>query len=226
MLELPPSAQGHGRVRGLHRDIERLVRQQLDEVKPAPKPARFRRRVRLTHELLLRTLGPGQVMKVEESRRLAMWAYYELNRDGLYQMFGETMIRVGDEVATSMQAFPLLATPQFFERYTRSVAGQGPSLIGVMLEVVQALLGEVGYDRRAPKDRWPLWRQHGSAQFALPHGLVAGDIPEFGDVLLRNVTPAARLDQRRREEWERLRQCGKVVAVRQPWVPRVVAGGR
>jgi len=226
MLELPPSAQGHGRVRGLHRDIERLVRQQLDEVKPAPKPARFRRRVRLTHELLLRTLGPGQVMKVEESRRLAMWAYYELNRDGLYQMFGETMIRVGDEVATSMQAFPLLATPQFFERYTRSVAGQGPSLIGVMLEVVQALLGEVGYDRRAPKDRWPLWRQRGSAQFALPHGLVAGDIPEFGDVLLRNVTPAARLDQRRREEWERIRQSGKVVAVRERWVPRVVVGGR
>jgi hypothetical protein len=218
MLELPPSAQGHGQVRGLHRDIERLVRQQLDEVKPAPKPARFRRRVRLTHELLLRTLGPGQVMKVEESRRLAMWAYYELNRDGLYQMFGETMIRVGDEVATSMQAFPLLATPQFFERYTRSVAGHGPSLIGVMLEVVQALLGEVGYDRRAPTDRWP--------QFALPHGLVAGDIPEFGDVLLRNVTPAARLDQRRREQWERIRQSGKVVVVRERWVPRVVVGGR
>jgi hypothetical protein len=55
---------------------------------------------------------------------------------------------------------------------------------------------------------------------------VAGDIPEFGDVLLRNVTPAARLDQRRREEWERIRQSGKVVVVRERWVPRVVVGGR
>ena len=225
MLELPPSAQGQGRIRGLHRDVERLVRQQLDEVKPAPRPARFRRRVRLTHELLMRTLGPGQVMKVEESRRLAMWAYYELNRDGQYQMFGETLIRVGDEVATSMQAFPLLATPQFFDRYTRHVAGQGPSLIGVMLEVVQALLGEVGYDRRAPKNRWPLWRQQGSAHFALPHSLVSGDIPEFGDVVLRNVTPTARLEQRRLEEWQSLRQSGKVVSVRERWVPRVVTGG-
>jgi hypothetical protein len=226
MLELPPSAPGHGPTRVLHRDIERLVRQQLDEAKPAPRPARFRRRVRLTHDLLLRTLGPGQVIKVEESRRLAMWAYYELNRDGLYQMFGETLIRVGDEVATSMQAFPLLATPQFFERYTRSLAGHGPSLIGVMLEVVQALVGEVGYDRRAPKNRWPLWKQRGSAQFALPHSLVAGDIPEFGDVVLRNVTPSSRLEQRRREEWESIRQSGKVVSVREPWVPRVVTGGR
>lgn len=226
MLELPPSVPGHGSTRVVHRDIERLVRQQLDQTKPAPRPARFRRRVRLTHDLLLRTLGPGQVIKVEESRRLAMWAYYELNRDGLYQMFGETMIRVGDEVATSMQAFPLLATPQFFERYTRSLAGHGPSLIGVMLEVVQALLGEVGYDRRAPKNRWPLWKQRGSAQFALPHSLVAGDIPEFGDVVLRHVTPRSRLEQRRREEWERIRQSGKVIAVREPWVPRVVAGGR
>lgn len=226
MLELPPSVPGRGSTRVAHRDIERLVRQQLDQTKPAPQPARFRRRVRLTHNLLLRTLGPGQVIKVEESRRLAMWAYYELNRDGLYQMFGETMIRVGDEVATSMQAFPLLATPQFFERYTRSLTGHGPSLIGVMLEVVQALLGEVGYDRRAPKNRWPLWKQRGSAQFALPHSLVAGDIPEFGDVVLRHVTPRSRLERQRREEWERIRQSGKVIAVREPWVPRVVAGGR
>jgi hypothetical protein len=141
-------------------------------------------------------------------------------------MFGETLIRVGDEVATSMQAFPLLATPQFFERYTRNLAGRGPSLIGVMLEVVQALLGEVGYDRRAPKHRWPLWHQRGSAQFALPHSLIAGDIPEFGDVVLRNVTPSSRLEQRRREEWEGIRQSGKIVAVREPWVPRVVTGGR
>ncbi|MFM8518295.1 MAG: hypothetical protein ACKODA_10555 [Nevskiaceae bacterium] len=226
MLELPPSVPGQGRTRALHSDIERLVRQQLEEAQPAPRPARFRRRVRLTHDLLLRTLGPGQVMKVEESRRLAMWAHYELNRDGLYQMFGETMIRVGDEVATSMQAFPLLATPQFFERYTRNLAGHGPSLIGVMLEVVQALLGEVGYDRRAPKHRWPLWKQRGSAQFALAHSLVAGDIPEFGDVVLRNVTPRSLLEQRRREEWQRIRDGGKVVAVRELWVPRVVTGGR
>ncbi|MBU3671023.1 MAG: hypothetical protein FGM43_00640 [Sinobacteraceae bacterium] len=226
MLELPPSVPSHGHSRVSQRDIERLVRQQLEQTKAAPRPARFRRRVRLTHELLLRTLGPGQVMKVEESRRLAMWAYYELNRDGLYQMFGETMIRVGDEVATSMQAFPLLATPQFFERYTRSLAGRGPSLIGVMLEVVQALLGEVGYDRRAPKNRWPLWSQHGSAQFALPHSLVSGDIPEFGDVVLRHVTPNSRLEPRRLEEWQSIRDSGKVVAVREPWVPRVVRGVR
>jgi hypothetical protein len=60
----------------------------------------------------------------------------------------------------------------------------------------------------------------------LPHSLVAGDIPEFGDVVLRHVTPRSRLEQRRREEWERIRQSGKVIAVREPWVPRVVAGGR
>jgi len=52
------------------------------------------------------------------------------------------------------------------------------------------------------------------------------DIPEFGDVVLRHVTPRSRLEQRRREEWERIRQSGKVIAVREPWVPRVVAGGR
>lgn len=84
------------------------------------------------------------------------------------------MIRVGDEVANSMQAFPLLASPQFFERYTRGLAGHGPSLIGVIVEVVQALLGGVGHDRRAPKKRLPLWQQRGSAQFALSHTLGVG----------------------------------------------------
>jgi hypothetical protein len=52
MLGLPPSAQGRGRIRGLHRGIEQLFCQQFGEVKSAPKPARFRRRVRLTHRLL------------------------------------------------------------------------------------------------------------------------------------------------------------------------------
>lgn len=216
MLALPDHAISDRHARGLRRDLERRIRDRRSQYQAARRPLKFGPRVRMVHEFLFGTLGHGRVMMVEGNRRFAMWTCCDLNAHGMYQLRGEILRRRHHEVVNETRDFPLLATPHFFERLMQGLRYEGHTLITTLVDVVRLLVDEVGIDETAAADPWPAWRRYGNAWFALEYGLVAGDIPRFGDVVLRTIIPTGGLHTRRRQDWEAMRASGRLVSVCEP----------
>jgi hypothetical protein len=78
------------------------------------------------------------------------------------------------------------------------------------------LIAQVGWAEDVPSDQWPTWERHGNAWFALEYGLAAGDIPAYGEVVLRTIMPTASLHSARRADWESMRESGNLVSVLEP----------
>lgn len=213
MLELPDHAISDRHARGLRRHIERRIRDRQQTLKVSRNPQKFGPRVRMVHDLLVAALGPGRVMMIEDTKKLAMWTCCELNADGVYHLRGESLRKRSGDIVSEVQEYPLLATPHFFERLIQGFRLEGHTLITTMIDIIRMLMDEVGIVENAPEDRWPTWRRHGNVWFALEYGLAAGDIPEYGDVVLRTIIPVASLHPARREVWETMRATGRPVSV-------------
>jgi len=63
--------------------------------------------------------------------------------------------------------------------------------------LVRLLVDKVGIDDSKAVEQWLTWRRHGNAWFALEYGLVAGDIPRYGKVVLCTIIPLASLHSAR-----------------------------
>jgi hypothetical protein len=213
MFDLPQFAISDRHARGLRRHIERRIRDRQQNLKVSRNPQKFGPRVRMVHDLLVAALGPGRVMMVEDSKKLAMWTCCELNADGMYQLRGESLRKRSGDILSEVQEYPLLATPHFFERLIQGFRLEGHTLITTMIDVIRLLMDEVGIDETASEGRWPTWRVHGNAWFALEYGLAAGDVPQYGEVVLRTIIPVASLHPARREAWEAMRSAGRPVSV-------------
>ena len=220
MLELPDLAISDRHARGLRRDLERRIRDRRLSYRLERCPRKFGPRVRMVHELLYSTLGPGRAMLLERNKKFAMWVCGELNADGLYQLCGEALRKRNHEVLDESYNFPLLATAHFYERLIQGLRFEGHTLITTFVDVVRLLIGEVGIDETKAAERWPTWRRHGNAWFALEYGMVAGDIPRYGEVVLRTVMPLASLHSARLSEWEAMRAAGRLVSVSAPQAMR------
>lgn len=214
MLELPDHAISDRHARGLRRDLERRIRDRQSRYRAERRPRKFGPRVRMVHEFLFETLGHGRVMMLEGNRRFAMWTCCELNALGLYQLRGEALRKRPGAIVNESYEFPLLATPHFHDRLLQGLRYEGHTLITTMIDIVRLVIEEIGIDESAPADRWPSWQRHGNAWFALEYGLAAGDIPRYGDVILRTIMPAMSLHPQRRTEWEAMRASGQYVSVR------------
>ena len=216
MREYSQFAISDTHARGLRRESDRRVASRLATYRLSRKPDRFGPRVRSTHEALFSTLGPERVVLIERTKKLAMWAYCELNATGLYQLRGESVQRRDGGLATDVQNYPLLATPHFYERVIQGFKFEGHTLITTLIDVVRLLIAQVGWADGAPSDQWPTWDRHGNAWFALEYGLAAGDIPAYGEVVLRTIMPTASLHSARRADWESMRESGNLVSVLEP----------
>lgn len=219
MLELPSHAISDRHARGLRRDSERRIRDRRASYRLDRRPRKFGPRVRMVHELLYGTLGPGRVMLLESNKRFAMWTVCDLNPSGVYQLRGEVLRKRDGEVIEETHEFPVVATPHFYERLIQGFRYEGHTLITTMIEIVRLLMDEVGIDESAPEDRWPTWNRCGNAWFALDYGLAAGDIPRYGEVVLRTIMPVASLHRSRLEDWQAMRDAGRFVSVSAPWTP-------
>ena len=109
-----------------------------------------------------------------------------------------------------------MATPHFYERVIQGFKFEGHTLITTLIDVVRLLIAQVGWADGAPSDQWPTWDRHGNAWFALEYGLAAGDIPAYGEVVLRTIMPTASLHSARRADWESMRESGNLVSVLEP----------
>ena len=216
MLELPSHAITDRHARGLRRDIERRIRDRRKSYQLDRCPRKFGPRVRMVHELLYGTLGPGRVMMVDGGKRFAMWTLCDLNEAGVYQLRGEILRKRGGEVLDESHDYPLVATPHFYERLIQGFRYEGHTLITTMIEVVRLLIDEVGIDESAPADCWPTWNRCGNVWFALDYGMISGDIPRYGEVVLRTIMPVASLHSGRLEEWETMRASGRFVSISTP----------
>ncbi|MFM7433329.1 MAG: hypothetical protein ACKO3O_07515, partial [Gammaproteobacteria bacterium] len=112
--------------------------------------------------------------------------------------------------------FPLLATAHFYERLIQGLRFEGHTLITTFVDVARLLIEEVGIDDTKTDERWPTWQRYGNAWFALEYGLVAGDIPRYGEVVLRTIMPLASLHAARFSEWQAMRAAGRLVSVSSP----------
>ncbi|MBM4238641.1 MAG: hypothetical protein ACKOCF_00135 [Gammaproteobacteria bacterium] len=220
MLDLPNLAISDRHARGLRRDIERRIRDRRLSYRLERCPRKFGPRVRMVHELLYSTLGPGRAMLLERNKKFAMWVCGELNADGLYQLRAEALRKRDNEVLDESYDFPLLATAHFYERLIQGLRYEGHTLITTLVDVVRLLIEEVGIDEAAAEERWPTWQRHGNAWFALEYGMVAGDIPRYGEVVLRTIMPLASLHSARFAEWEAMRAEGRLVSVSLPQASR------
>jgi hypothetical protein len=128
-------------------------------------------------------------MMVEGTKRFAMWTVCELNEAGLYQLRGEIMRKKDREVIHETHDFPLLATAHFYDRLMQGFRFDGHTLITTLVDVVRLLIEEVGIDESSVPEKWPAWRSSGNVWFALDYGLAAGDIPLYGEVVLRTIMP-------------------------------------
>ena len=81
MLELPSHAISDRHARGLRRDSERRIRDRRQSYRLERRPRKFGPRVRMVHELLYGTLGPGRVMMIEGTKR-----FENVNPNGHSQM--------------------------------------------------------------------------------------------------------------------------------------------
>lgn len=216
MLDLPNLAISDRHARGLRRDLERRIRDRRLSYRLERCPRKFGPRVRMVHELLYSTLGHERAMMIEGNKKFAMWVCSELNADGLYQLRGEALRKRNGEVLDESYDFPLLATPHFFERLIQGLRFEGHTLITTMVDVVRLMIDEVGIDEAASEEHWPTWQRHGNAWFALDYGMIAGDIPRYGEVVLRTIMPLGSLHSARYEEWETMRATGRHVSVSSP----------
>jgi hypothetical protein len=216
MFDYRQFAISDGHARGLRRESDRCIAERMASYKLARRPTRFGPRVRSIHESLLATLGPERVTLIESNKKRAMWAYCELDDTGLYRLRGESLERRGGQLINDVQNYPLIGTAHFYERLIQGFKFEGHTLITTMIDVVRLLLSEVGWVDEAPPEEWPWWGNCGSAWFALDYGLAAGDIPRFGDVVLRTIMPANSLNTVRRTDWETMRESGRLVSVLQP----------
>ena len=216
MLELPTHAISDRHARGLRRDVERRIRDRRESYRLDRSPRKFGPRVRRVHELLFGTLGPGRVMMVEGTKRFAMWTVCELNEAGLYQLRGEIMRKKDREVIHETHDFPLLATAHFYDRLMQGFRFDGHTLITTLVDVVRLLIEEVGIDESSVPEKWPAWRSSGNVWFALDYGLAAGDIPLYGEVVLRTIMPVASLHPGRLQDWASMRASGRHVSVTSP----------
>jgi len=216
MLDLPNHAISDRHARGLRRYSERRIRDRQENYRLDRRPRKFGPRVRMVHELLYGTLGPGRVMLLERNKRFAMWTICDLNDAGVYQLRGEILRKRDGEVIEETHQFPLLATPHFYERLIQGFRYEGHTLITTMVDVVRMLINEVGIDETAPAEHWPAWQRCGNIWFALEYGLAAGDLPRFGEVVLRTIMPTASLHSSRLEDWQSMRDSGRFVSVSTP----------
>ena len=213
MIELPNLAISDRHARGLRRHIERRIRDRQQSLKVERNPRKFGPRVRMVHDLLVSALGPGRVMMIEDTKKLAMWTCCELNDAGMYHLRGESLRKRSGDVLSEVQEYPLIATPHFFERLIQGFRLEGHTLITTMIDVIRLLMDQVGIDDTASEAQWPTWRRHGNAWFALEYGMAAGDIPEYGEVVLRTIMPVASLHPARLAFWEEMRASGRHVSV-------------
>jgi len=226
MLELPSHAISDRHARGLRRDSERRIRDRRQSYRLERRPRKFGPRVRMVHELLYGTLGPGRVMMIEGTKRFAMWTVCDLNSAGVYQLRGEILRKRGGEVIEETHEFPVVATPHFYERLIQGFRYEGHTLITTLIEIVRLLMSEVGIDDAAPTEHWPTWNRCGNVWFALDYGLAAGDIPRHGEVVLRTIMPIASLHRSRFEDWQAMRDAGRYVSVSAPSMPMQSADPR
>ena len=221
MLDLPRHAISDRHARGLRRDVERRIRDRRKSYQPERHPRKFGPRVRMVHELLYGTLGPSRVMMLESGKRFAMWTVCDLNANGLYQLRGMVLRRRNGEVVEETHDFPLLATPHFFDRLIQGFRYEGHTLITTLIDVVRLLIDEVGIDESAIAESRPTWRRSGNAWFALEYGLAVGDIPRYGEVVLRTIMPVTSLHRGRFEDWAAMRAQGHCVSFAAPEVPSI-----
>jgi hypothetical protein len=219
MLDYRQFAISDGHARGLRRESDRCIAERIATYKLLRQPTRFGPRVRTIHESLLATLGPERVMLIESTKKRAMWAYCEIDAEGRYRLRGESLEKRTGRLVNDVQQYPLIGTAHFYERLIQGFKFEGHTLITTMIDVIRMLLAEVGWVEETPVDEWPLWGNCGSAWFALDYGLAAGDIPRFGDVVLRTIIPANSLNTVRRADWESMRRRGQFVSVLHPLAP-------
>lgn len=159
------------------------------------------------------TFGPDRCCRLIESKK--KWTWFIIDGDGTdcYYLSSYSMWRTSTGVQDDLRQWPIAFTPHFIERHIQSTRHANDVLTWIALKVCEAL-GPLHQARTISDGRQrPYWKAIGNIWIAMPEYLLLGDMPEYGDVVLRTLIRAEALDRAKQSVWEQLRQAGCHAAV-------------